>query len=109
MPLRSARRSTHALKAAGRFDGHRLVGAKGGQHADRKRLVGRDAAVMFQRVDRVVGRANQHHLHLPHDAAGGELGPGELRVGTAARSSGRLGPSSRSLMPSGRFNSRCVQ
>ena len=93
-----------------RVDGHRPVGAKRGQHADGKRPIGRDRPVMFQRVGRIVGGADQHDVHLPHDAAGRRT-----RAGPAPRwlrrqmPSAVSGPSSRSLMPSGRFNSRCVQ
>ncbi len=62
------------------FDGHRLVGPKRRQHLDRKRRVGRHRPMVFQCLGGIVGRADQHDVHLPHDAAGRELGPGELRV-----------------------------
>ena len=51
----------------------RLVGPERRQHADRQRRVGGDRRVVFERVGRVVGRADQHHVHLPHDAAAREL------------------------------------
>ena len=47
--------------------------------------------MMLQRIGRIVGRADQHDVHLPHDAAGGELGLGELGVALAPNALGRVG------------------
>ena len=47
---------------------------------------------MLQRVRRIVGRADQDDLHLPHDAARGKLGPDKLRVALAPDPLGRVGP-----------------
>ena len=91
MPLRCGQPVDPGVERRGRFHGHRLVGPKRRQHPDRKRRIGRDRPVMLQRVGRIVGRADQHDVHLPHDAAGGELGPGELRVALVPDALGRVG------------------
>ena len=79
------------VECRGRPGGHRFVGAKGGQHLDRKGAIGGNRGVMFEAVGRIVGRADQHHVHPTHDSPGGKRVFGQPRVGLAIDALGRLG------------------
>ncbi len=82
------------IESGGRLDGHRLVGAEcreylGCERGGRTRRAGRvrDAGplgrygpMMFERVGRIVGRADENDVHLAQDSPGGKIGKRKPRV-----------------------------
>ena len=79
------------IEALRRVDRQGPVGPEGRQHADLERRVGCDRRVVFQRIERIVGRADQHDFHLPHDAATRHVVSGEHCVAMLPNPPRRLG------------------
>ena len=68
------------IEALGHFDRQGPIGSEGRQDADLEGHIGGDCRVEFQAIERIVGRADQHDFHLPHDAATRHVVSGEQRV-----------------------------
>ena len=77
-------RSTQAFNAAGIVGGHDTVGPERGHHARLGIRPFGDRRVVVQRVDRVVGRADDRHAELPQQPLRREVGPGEELVAVVA-------------------------
>ena len=85
-------------RKASLLDGDRPVGAEGRHHADRRAGTG-EGGMMLQRVQRVVGGADELHLHAFQKAAGAELRLCQTLAGCVPAVRGRLGRKHRALEP----------